>query len=133
MASSQCLKHIKPSIKAICLADLLVSLGSPRAMETLSVLPAGLSTGKSESPAEKVRARVPPPPQPSFFTATVILKGTTETTGCQGNAFYSNDKSPQLIEPLCCNINSTKKMVHICSVFPQFYSSSHICYSKIRV
>ena len=74
-------------IKAICLADLLVSLGSPRTMETLSVLPAGLSAGKSESPAEKVRVRVPPPPQPSFFTATVILKGTTQTTGCQGNAF----------------------------------------------
>lgn len=77
-------KTIKPSINAICLAHLLVSLGSPRAMETLSVLPDGLSKGKSESPAEKVRVRVPPPPQPSFFTVTVILKGSTEKTGCQG-------------------------------------------------
>lgn len=74
-------------MKAICLADLLVSLGSPRVIETLSVLPAGLSAGKSESPAEKVRVRVPPPPHPSFFTATVMLKNTTETTGCQGNVF----------------------------------------------
>jgi len=60
-------------------ADLLVSLGSPRAMETLSVLPAGLRAGKSESPGAKVKVRVPPPPHPSFFTATVILKGSTET------------------------------------------------------
>ena len=78
-------------INAICLADLLVSLGSPRAMETLSVLPAGLSAGKSESPGEKVRVRVPPPPHPSFFTATVILKGSTETTGCQGNALFASN------------------------------------------
>ena len=78
-------KKQKPSINAICLADLLVSLGSPRAMETLSVLPDGLSTRKSESPAEKVRVRVPPPPHPSFFTVTVILKGSTEKTRCRNS------------------------------------------------
>ena len=80
--------NIKPSLKAICLLDLLVSLGSPREMETLSVLPAGLSAGKSESPGEKVRERVPPPPHPSFFTTTVILKGSTETKRCHGNMFF---------------------------------------------
>ena len=82
----------KSRIKAICLADLLVSLGSPRVMETLSVLPAGLSAGKSESPGEKVRVRVPPPPQPSFFTVTVILKVSTETKGSsQGNALLTSN------------------------------------------
>lgn len=54
--------------------DLLVSLGSPGLMETLSDLPEGLSTGKSELPEEKLIVRVPPPPQPSFFTETVMLK-----------------------------------------------------------
>ena len=43
-------------------------------METLSDLPEGLSTGKSELPEEKLIVRVPPPPQPSFFTETVMLK-----------------------------------------------------------
>ena len=51
-----------------------MSLGSPGPMETLSDLPEGLSTGKSELPEEKLIVRVPPPPQPSFFTATVMLK-----------------------------------------------------------
>lgn len=54
--------------------DLLVSLGSPGLMETLSDLPEGLSTGKSEFPEEKLIVRVPPPPQPSFFTETVMLR-----------------------------------------------------------
>ena len=43
-------------------------------MDTLSVFPEGLSKGKSESPDVKLRMRVPPPPQPSFFTATVMLQ-----------------------------------------------------------
>lgn len=51
-----------------------MSLGSPGPMETLSDLPEGLSIGKSELPEEKVILRVPPPPQPSFFTVTVMLK-----------------------------------------------------------
>ena len=50
-------------------------------METVSVLPAGLNTGKSLSPGEKDRVRVPPPPHPSFFTVTVMLKGKIEKRG----------------------------------------------------
>ena len=53
---------------------LLVSFGRPGPMETLSVLPLGFSTGTSEPPEEKFKERVPPPPQPSFFTVTVMLK-----------------------------------------------------------
>ena len=48
-------------------------------MEMLSVLPAGLSIGKSASPGEKLSVRVPPPPHPSFLTVTVMLQGTTST------------------------------------------------------
>ena len=56
-----------------------MSLGRPRPIETLSVFPEGFNRGKSESPdAVKLRVRVPPPPQPSFFTATVMLQQSNE-------------------------------------------------------
>lgn len=53
---------------------LLVSFGRPGPMETPSVLPLGFRAGTSEPPEEKFKERVPPPPQPSFFTVTVMLK-----------------------------------------------------------
>ena len=66
-----------------CSKILLVSFGRPRPIETLSVFPEGFNRGKSEAPdAVKLRVRVPPPPQPSFFTATVMLQQKNDLLQC---------------------------------------------------
>lgn len=51
----------------------LAFLGSPSPMLTVSVLPPALRAATSPCPLTKVTLRVPPPPQPSFFTRNCSL------------------------------------------------------------
>lgn len=52
----------------------LAFLGSPSPMLTVRVLPAALRAATSPCPLTKVTLRVPPPPQPSFFTRNCSLE-----------------------------------------------------------
>lgn len=51
----------------------LAFLGSPSPMVTVRVLPPALRVATSPCPLTKVTLRVPPPPQPSFFTRNCSL------------------------------------------------------------
>ena len=54
--------------------NVRVSLDNPSPIVTLRVLLDGAMTGKSLEPEHvNESVRVPPPPQPSFFTPTVML------------------------------------------------------------
>ena len=54
--------------------NVRVSLDNPSPIVTLRVLLDGAMTGKSLEPEHvNESVRVPPPPQPSFFTSTVML------------------------------------------------------------
>lgn len=67
---------------AFC-ADSLELLGSPSPTLTVRLRPPALSTARSPEPRAKVTLRVPPPPQPSFFTRNCSLWGEEEAWGRQ--------------------------------------------------
>ena len=60
-------------LKTIFVQSLLEFLGNPAPIETFKDFPDGLRTGTSLDPRENMICLVPPPPQPSFFTAKSIL------------------------------------------------------------
>lgn len=62
-------------------ADSLELLGSPSPTLTVRARPLALSTAMSPEPREKVTLRVPPPPQPSFFTRNCSLWGEKGAVG----------------------------------------------------